>query len=105
MTVFLVILFKLILAIVATEAITEIVVKSELFFPLRKWLYNRENPILKFIHQVLDCGYCFSVWAAMLVTLCLFVMDNNVTYTIIVILFVHRFSNLFHFLVDKVRND
>lgn len=75
-------IFPLILIAIATEAITEIVVASTLFEPIRsltawqKW-----------------CGYCASFWFAV----CLWTFkDELVVKTLILCLVVHRLSNIFH---------
>lgn len=66
----------LILLIIATEAVTEIVVASD--FPLFLWFRTRlsqraipETPRDDFrqhaivsVHKLFTCGYCFSVWVA-----------------------------------------
>jgi len=59
-------ILTLLLIVIATEAITEILVKSELFEPLRKYLFSRsvDSKVFKFFHDLLDCGYCTSVWIA-----------------------------------------
>jgi len=105
-----IILFKILFFIVITEAITEVVVKSELFFPLRKWVFNRKkNKVFEWLHSLLDCGYCFSVWVGWFVTLLLFVPNQNIVFIskyidwVFIGLFIHRGSNLFHFIVDCFR--
>lgn len=92
------------MAIVLTEALTELAVKSEIFQPLRAWLYKSKYGLLRFIHRIFDCGYCFSVWAAMLSVICLFYFDNVVVRFVVLILVIHRLSNLFHFFIDAVRD-
>ena len=93
-----------ILAIIFAEAITELGVKSELFHPLREWFFNKKsNPFFNFIHNVFDCGYCFSVYAGALSISLLFLCENKITYYFVLCVVVHRLSNLFHFMVDRVR--
>ena len=96
----------IILAIITTEALTELVVKSEIFSPLREWFFNkRENKICKFIHELLDCGYCFSVWVAFFVSITLVNLSFVSEYLgwFIAWMVVHRLSNLLHFVIDRVR--
>jgi len=98
-----VILIEIITAVILTEALTELAVKSELFEPLRKLLFESESRLLNFIHQILDCGYCFSVWAAALSSILIFILDNKIIDFFILCVIVHRLSNLFHFILDRVR--
>lgn len=108
----LIIIFKLLLALVTTEAITEIVVKSEIFNPIRKFIFGlgQNNIFFGWLHNLLDCGYCFSVWSSALVTFLLF-RDNFSGYGLngilvmgILVLFIHRLSNVFHSIMDKVQD-
>lgn len=93
---------RFIAAIIATEAITELVVKSEFFEPIRKRLFESESKILNFIHRILDCGYCFSVWAGLLNILILFIFNCSVVDFLTLTVVVHRLSNVFHFMVDRL---
>lgn len=98
-----IILFKILLVIIFTEAITELVVKSELFYPLRKFLFNgRDNKIINFFNNLFDCGYCFSVWAAMLSIFLVFKFDYILVNYFIYGIVTHRLSNIFHFLIDRI---
>lgn len=96
-------LLKILTAIVCTEALTELAVKSEFFQPLRAWLYKSNHKVLQFAHSVFDCGYCFSVWAAALSTLLIFCIGGNIINLLVLIVVIHRLSNLFHFFIDAVR--
>lgn len=93
----------IIILIVFTEALTELTVKSELFKPIREFFFNRRhNRISKFFYNILDCPYCFSVWAALLALSLVIVGGTYIKFFIFVIV-IHRFSNCFHFLIDKLR--
>ena len=100
-------IIKFLLAVVLTEAITEIVTKSEIFNPIRAKIFSlgQSNKFFSWLHSLLDCGYCFSVWAGAL-TAILFFRDVNLIHVYIdwffVALVLHRLSNLFHNFVDKV---
>jgi len=52
------------LAALAVEAVTEIVVSSELFFGLRTGISRISGRIGAFFGALISCGYCFSVWAS-----------------------------------------
>lgn len=97
-------MIKFILAIIFTEAITELVVKSELFEPVRKKLFKSKYKVLNYLHKVVDCGYCFSVWAGM-ITLIFFMFDNVFINCFILGIVIHRSSNMCHFLMDKARGN
>lgn len=94
-----------IIAIIVTEAITEIVSKSSLFEPLRKWFFKKNSKFFRFIHDLLDCGFCLSVWVGIIVGNVL--LDVTIV-TIwldwfIIGLLVHKCSNVLHNLIDRTR--
>jgi len=86
-----------IMLIIYIEAITEIIVSSDmpLILWLRNWLY-KVNPT--FIGKLFKCGYCFSVWVAMPFA---FVAPGNITEIqfidiIVKWMVLHRLSNIMH---------
>lgn len=102
--VFINMILKILIAVICTEALTELAVKSELFQPVRAWLYKNKYSLLRFIHRILDCGYCFSVWAAILAVIFVFYLDTFRVHFLVLVLVVHRLSNLFHFFIDAMRD-
>lgn len=95
-----------IIAIVLTESITEIVAKSAIFEPLRKLFFEkRKNVVFKFIHDILDCPYCLSVWVGTLVGIVL--LDIKIVNVwldwFIIGLLLHKCSNVLHNLIDRTR--
>lgn len=100
-------ILKLLSAVIFTEAITEIVVKSEFFLPLRGKVFKlgQENKFFDWLHRLLDCGYCFSVWAGVLAAV-LFFRDLNLVHVsvdwLLIGLVLHRLANLFHNTMDRV---
>lgn len=97
-------IINIILLVIFTEAITELVVKSEIFSSIREFFFKSEFKVFNFIHKILDCGYCFSVWAA-LFTIALTYLSNTYVNTFILIIIIHRLSNVFHNLVDKLQGN
>lgn len=98
---------KFLFAIVLTEAITEVIVKSEIFQPLRAKIFylGQSNKFFKWFHDLLDCGYCFSVWAGCTVALFLckdFSLLHPYFDWFILGIVLHRFSNLFHNIMDRI---
>jgi len=95
-----------IISIVITESITEIISKSSLFEPLRKWLFkHKSNKLLSFIHDLLDCGFCLSVWVGTItgnILLDVKIVTVWVDWFIIGLL-VHKCSNVLHNLIDRTR--
>jgi len=92
-------LFDMVLAVIATEAATNLITKSEFSIqfikkPLFKW---RHIKFFNFIHDLLDCGYCSSVWMACIFAL--FFLTNSFNFVIIVLV-IHRLSNVLHFIID-----
>jgi len=98
---------KFLLAIILTEALTEIITKSEIFEPLRARVFKlgQANRFFKWMHELLDCGYCFSVWAGALIAI-LFFRDLNLLHWgldwFFIAIVLHRLSNLFHNIMDRV---
>jgi hypothetical protein len=81
-------IIKLILAAIAVEAVTEILIHSELFAWLRKLL-----------PRLMTCGWCLSLWIAAGVW-GLIVID---LWPPIIVLVIHRLSNLIHEIYGRVR--
>jgi len=105
-------MINFITAIILTELLTELIVKSYFFEPLRKFFFVRQekNILLNKISYLLECGYCFSVWAAMFsVLLCIYTFDfeylqyKHILNLLIGGLVVHRLSNVWHFIIDRLR--
>lgn len=98
-----------IIAIILTEAITEIVVKSELFLPLRSKIFElgKNNKFFKWLHSLIDCGYCFSVWVGVFTSIFLLnglhIIHKYVDWFLLGII-IHRLSNLFHNIMDRIYN-
>jgi hypothetical protein len=50
--------------VIHVEAVTEIIVDSDFFFPIRNSLGKAPSFVGKFFTALLSCGYCVSVWVA-----------------------------------------
>ncbi len=104
------ILIVFVMSVILTEAITEIVTKSELFEPLRSKVFKlgQSNKFFKWLHSLLDCGYCFSVWSGILIAL-LFFKDIGLLHWsmdwFFVAIVLHRSSNLFHNVMDRIHGN
>jgi hypothetical protein len=93
--------FNILLAIISVEAITNLLTKSEIFLPVRKFFHDRsENKIFSWFHSLLDCGYCTSVWIGWIIAI-LFLLDGLCNFFIIGI-GLHRLANLFHHIIDRI---
>ena len=94
-------LFYLFCVVVATEAVTELAIKSQIFLPLRRFLSSKSQ----FMQELLSCGYCFSVWVATAAVLSVGISIPLSEWGIvnygISILVVHRLSNVLHNVIDK----
>jgi len=80
---------------IATEAITEILAESSLFFEIRDKL-----SINRWLATLVNCGYCLSVWIASLVYL-LYCCD---LLWLIFPFVVHRMSNIVHIMIKYFEN-
>lgn len=98
---------KFLLAIILTEAITEIITKAEIIEPLRQKVFNRikEGNFFEWFHSLVGCGYCVSVWVGWFVALLLFhkssVIHSYVDWVFIGLI-LHRLSNVLHFIIDRI---
>lgn len=81
---------KLILCIIAAEAMTQLACKAELFDSLREWLKSLSS----FTERLLSCPYCVSVWVAIFTTSLYCFWEH--TYLFIIMLVIHRVSNWLH---------
>jgi len=97
---------EVIFTIVLIEAMTNILTKSRLFRPLRAYLFESNSKVLKFIHNILDCPYCTSVWVSLFSILLLCLYINNLLPHILALFFMgivlHRLSNILHFVIDRI---
>ncbi len=98
--------FEIIAAIILSEAITNILGKSDLFEPLRKIFFESKNRILKFISSVIECSYCTSVWVGLFCTVMLYLYIINLLPQILALFFMglilHRLSNILHHIIDRI---
>ena len=88
-------MFSFLAAIVLTELLTELIVKSVLFKPVRKCVSKSE-----WLYELFHCGYCMSVWVSAGVV---FTIGTSYDFTGINLvdwgltsLIVHRLSNYLH---------
>ena len=79
---------KYIIAIIAVEAIVEIFMESSLFDNLRVWLSKKHWLIDEFV----GCGWCISVWVALLV----FGLIYIGLWVVLIPLAIHRMSNFIY---------
>jgi len=98
--------FSILITIILIEAITNILSKSELFSPLREFLFNSNSKVLRFIHNMIDCPYCTSVWVSLFLTVMLYLYNINTLPQILALFFMgivlHRISNVLHFVIDRI---
>ncbi len=94
-------LIQILILALLSEAITEVVVKSEMFKPVR----NLISKLGSWPEKLFSCGYCFSMWSAGAV-----VLVAGTSYPItgmplvdlgVMSLVVHRLSNFIHNFNDK----
>lgn len=95
---------EILATVVFIEASTNVISKSDLFEPVRRWLFERNNRLLRFIHSIIDCPYCTSVWVSLFSISMLYLYINNSLPQILALFFMgvilHRLSNVLHFLID-----
>ena len=90
-------------AIILTEAITQLITKSEFFRPIRKFFFSRkENRFFNWIHDLLDCGYCTSIWVGLFVVIYMIFVNNMILNVFFAGIVLHRLSNVLHFIIDRI---
>ena len=98
---------NLIIPVILTEAVTELLVKAKITEPIRAWLFDRRktNKFCKFLHELLDCGYCCSYWIGTFMSIIFIdtILINEYVSWLLFGLIIHRMSNLWHFVIDRVR--
>lgn len=101
-------MLEMLFVIVAVEALTEILTKSSFFYPVRKWIFKKAptNIFFKFIHRLLDCGYCTSVWISFIMTsfFISYLRFTNIWVFdyLVMSMVIHKGSNLVHNLMDLI---
>lgn len=99
-------LLEVLATIILIEAITGILSKASLLDPLRDFLLNSNNRILKFFNDLLECSYCTSVWVSLFCIVMLYLYTYNLLPHILALFFMglilHRFSNILHFIIDRI---
>lgn len=90
-----------IIGTIITEALTEVLVKSEIFSPARKKLKSTST----FVGKLIGCGYCTSFWVSIPVVILLGIpygltLIPVVDFLLWVVLF-QRSSNILHNCIDK----
>lgn len=108
--------FNILVIVILVEALTELS-KAYITFPLWNLILRLTQRIPKlneYMQYLLSCGYCKSVWISLFCCLiainiqCLPILISiPLLNFFLIVLLVHRFSNLWHFLIDRVdtRND
>jgi hypothetical protein len=101
----------IILLVLNIEASTNIVSKSEIFKPIRRYLFNRSTSrIYKFLHNLIDCPYCTSVWISLFYICALLLCIKSYIVSVIFIIFMlvigfHRLSNILHHIIDRTNKN
>ena len=97
--------FKIILGIIATEALIELWKKAAPLQGIKRWLIDR-TPFLHDTEQghLLACPYCSSVWLGAAVMVELWYADTTVYLLLSGALSIHRLSNFLHIVFSLMRD-
>ena len=99
-------MLKLILVVIAVEAMVELWKKAAPLQPAREWLV-RVTPFLYSERQqthLLQCPYCLSVYAGVAGTCLYFYADTVPAKWLIIALVIHRLSNFVHLAMSALRD-
>jgi hypothetical protein len=86
---------------IIVERITEIIVDSKIFEPVRNYLQtNSKNRVINFVSEMVKCGYCTSVWVAFFVSLFLDlgIFPNPLAAWFFDAVLIHGVANFWHVL-------
>lgn len=89
------------MTVLATEAATNLITKSEFSIRTIKKLVFKWRHVWPcgFLHDLLDCGYCTSVWVS-IPAAWWYLESFNLVDGIMFTLIIHRLSNILHFYID-----
>ncbi len=93
-------IFLFLLSVVAVEAMTGLLTVSLFFSGFRDWFSSRGE----FFEELISCGYCTSVWVAILPAVflsCFQVWISPLVAFLIFWLALHRMANYLHGFNDK----
>ena len=83
----------IVLSVIATEAVVQLITKSDLFEPLMVKLALRDD----FVSRLLTRPYCFSVWVAgFYVVILMYYLSLSLLLFPILIFSIHRLANILH---------
>jgi len=97
---------RLILAIVACEALVELIKKAAPLQGLKRWIISK-TPFLYSREQethLLECPWCVSVWVGFSVMALYIYMDSTVFLLFVGGLALHRLSNFLHLIFSFLRD-
>lgn len=102
-------MLKIFVAVLLIESITEIIVKSNIFIPFRSFLFEKgqSSKVFEWLHDLLDCGHCTSVWIGWFMALLLFTdktyLVNYYVDWFFIGLVLHRLANYLHIIIDRIK--
>lgn len=89
---------KLILCVIACEALTELIADAHIFDRPREFLSSKST----FLEALLSCPYCLSVWMAAVMICALWQWEVGGVF--VIWLCIHRGSNWLHDVIATVKN-
>lgn len=95
----------ILLIAVVIEAIVELIFLAGPLQFIRQWIIDRTE----FLHvtdygHLLECKYCASVWIALLIVICYYLIPAKVFHFILLVFVAHRLSNLIHVCASLCRD-
>jgi hypothetical protein len=103
----------LLVCIFFVEGITELLVKSKFFSSFREFFKRRQSEnIYRFIHEVISCPYCTSVWVSLFIIILIYMVSFFTGFNFsfvgfapldlfLLVVLTHRLSNHLHNFCDK----
>ncbi len=102
-----IVFLEIVFLIILIEATTNIITKAKITEPIRNYLFNHSsNRVIKFLHDLIECSYCASVWVSGFYCLMLWFYISSILPIWVIFIFIalvfHRLSNVLHFIIDRV---
>jgi hypothetical protein len=89
-------LLKLIVAVIATEAVTEILTSTAIFEPIRSRLLGLDKERPKWLGMLASCGRCMSVWIGVSAAFLMVLNGPWWAQCLVWGVVIHRASNILH---------
>ncbi len=98
-------MIETLMLVVSVEAFVELIFCAGPIQKFRAWLVRHSEFLyVSDYGHLLECKYCVSVWIALLIVICYYLIPAKVFHFILLVFVVHRLSNLIHVCASLCRD-